>query len=333
AALAVTNRPELVGQRPPSISDWTALTEQVAGAPDRRVVVSSEFFADADDTSVHRVVEELGGPRVHVVVTLRPLVRILSSQWQQYVQNGMRTRYESWLRSMFEKPPYREPTPSFWRRHRHDRLVERWVEAAGADNLTVVVADESDPLMLVRTFERLLALPEGILVPEAELTNRSLTAGEAEFARLLNEEFRKHAWPDDLYQKLFRAGAVLQMKGEHEPSKDEPRIATPEWAVKKAVALNAEMVEKIQTMGVRIVGDTDSLCRVPTTRTPVGPPMMSPESALQAVLGALLAAGAFPDPERPQRFEDLPVREATARTLARVLAARVRRRVRRTLRR
>jgi hypothetical protein len=331
AALAVTGRPELVGQRPPAITDWTALAEQVNAVTDRRVMISSEFFADGDDAAARRVVEELGGPRVHVVVTLRPLARILSSQWQQYVQNGLRSRYESWLRSMFEKPPYREPTPTFWHRHRHDRLVERWADAAGADNVTVVVADESDPLMLVRTFERLLSLPEGILVPESELTNRSLTAGEVEFVRLLNEEFRQQKWPEEVYQKLFRYGAVLRMKGEHEPGKAEPRITTPQWALERAVALNTEMVEKIETLGVHVIGDVDSLCRAPSPRGPAGAQMMSPESAMQAVVGALFAAGAVPDPERPVRPEDLPVRETTARTLARILAARVRRRVQRTL--
>lgn len=332
AALAVTGRPELKGQRPPAMSDWTSLTEQVAAAPDRRVVVSSEFFADTNDTILPRVVDELGGPRVHVVVTLRPLARILPSQWQQYVQNGMRTAYEPWLRAMFKKPPYREPTPSFWNRHRHDRLIERWADAVGPDKTTVIVSDESDPLMLVRTFERLLALPEGVLVPDAERTNRSLTAGEIEFVRLLNQEFRERLWPEELYQKLFRAGALNRMKSEHEPAEDEPRITTPKWAIDRAVALNAEMVEKIETLGVRIIGDIGSLCKTPEPRGPAGPPLMSADSALQAVLGALLAAGAVPETaERPQRPEDRPVRETTARALAGILANRVRRRIRRTL--
>lgn len=331
AALAVTGRAELIGQRPPAITDWTSLTEQVNAVTDRRVMISSEFFADADDTAVRRVVEELGGPNLHVVVTLRPLARILSSQWQQYVQNGLRSRYESWLRAMFEKPPYRDPTPTFWNRHRHDRLVERWADAVGAENLTVVVADESDPLMLLRTFERLLALPEGILAPESVMSNRSLTAGEAEFVRLLNTEFRARLWPEEAYQKVFRYGAMLRMKSEHEPGKNEPRITTPQWALERAVALNTEMVEKIETLGVGIIGDVTSLCRVPAPRGPAGAQLMSPASAMQAMVGALLAAGALPDPERPTRPEDLPVRDTTARALAGILATRVRRRVRRTL--
>ena len=73
-------------------------------------MLSSEFFADApDDETVARVVEQLGGDRVHVLVTLRPLARIMPSQWQQYVQNGLRMDYEDWLAHMSRRT--RSPTP------------------------------------------------------------------------------------------------------------------------------------------------------------------------------------------------------------------------------
>jgi hypothetical protein len=52
--------------------------------------MSIEFFVDAEDSALRRVVEDLGGRRVIVVATLRPLARVLPSQWQQYVQNGLR---------------------------------------------------------------------------------------------------------------------------------------------------------------------------------------------------------------------------------------------------
>ncbi|MQA02630.1 MAG: hypothetical protein GEV07_07885 [Streptosporangiales bacterium] len=95
AALAITGRnATLVGDRPATTSDWTDLVDEVAAAGDRRVVVSSEFFADGDDETARRVVTELAGARAHVVVTLRPLIRIIVSQWQQYLQNGLRTPYE-----------------------------------------------------------------------------------------------------------------------------------------------------------------------------------------------------------------------------------------------
>ena len=76
AAFAVAGHKSMRGQRPPRPADWTELVEAVAAAGAQRVVVSSEYFADCEDGAMRRVVAELGGPRVHVVVTLRPLASL-----------------------------------------------------------------------------------------------------------------------------------------------------------------------------------------------------------------------------------------------------------------
>lgn len=329
AALAVTARPEMWGEPAAGMRHWTALVDEVDAAADRRVVVSSEFFADGDDEAAHRVVDDMGGSRTHVVVTLRPLTRILSSQWQQYIQNGLRTPYDKWLKDMFDRPPYSHPTPTFWGRHRHDRLVERWAAAAGPERVTVVVADESDPLMLLRTFESLVGLPSGFLMPEQEVTNRSLTLGEVELVRLLNEEFTRGDWPMADYARFIRYGAVMQMKTAHVPATGEPRISTPQWALDRAAALGAEMATKIATLGVRIVGDISTLSQVPASvsvadeHAPRGSTVAS-AAAAQAVLGAM-AAGAKNEPRVVYRSS---VKDTDAMSLVRVLLGRVRRRAR-----
>lgn len=339
AALAVTGKKAPVGMRPANMADWTSLVDEVAAAGDQRVVVSSEFFADGDDDAARQVVAELGGPRAHVVVTLRPLHRILVSQWQQYVQSGVRAPYEEWLDAKFNKPPYSRPTPSFWQRHRHDQLVERWASAAGTENLTVVVVDESDPRMLIDSFESLLDLPAGFLVPERGLTNRSLTLGETELFRLLNVEFRRQGWPEEVYDKLLRHGAAMRMKSAHQPLPSEPKITTPRWAREQAAAIGAEAAAKIESMGVRIVGDVFSLGQMPAdppepSDDQAQPPSVSAAAAAQAILGTITASGVLADPTPPpSRTRDKSVRDVDARSLARVLRNRVRRRIRRAVRR
>jgi hypothetical protein len=336
AVHAVIGRPPLLGHAKPSLSAWTELVDEVAGAGDNRVAISSEFFSDGDDSAVPRIVEDLGGRRVHVVVTLRPLAKILPSQWQQYVQNGLRMRYDAWLDAMFNKPPYAKPTPTFWRRHRHDELIERWTAAVGPRNLTVVVVDPAQPETLLRTFESLLALPSGILVPEKGLTNRSLTSGEAELVRLLNEEFRRRRWPEKVYPRFIRYGAITQMRAGHEPSPDERRITTPNWALERAAKIGAEAAQNISQLGVRIAGDISSLGMMPSgsAETPPdagsGTPLVSPHAACQAIFGAIVASGATG--ETP-RTEDLQVRDADAAALVRVLKERGLRRARRSLHR
>jgi hypothetical protein len=256
--LAVTGQPGLLGEPSPKIGHWDGLVKIVQDAGDQTVIVSSEFFSQATDAVVKRVVTDMGGPRVHVVATLRPLVRILPSQWQQYVQNGFRLSYAEWLTGILSQPPS-TPTPGFWLRHRHDELIARWADEAGPENVTVVVVDESDRRMLLRTFEELLGLPDGILVPEDEAENRSLTAAEVEIVRLLNHEFKRRGWPDANYAKYMRYGAVRQMKAAHQPGPGEPRITTPDWARERAAEIGAEMAKNIAGLGVRVVGDLSTL--------------------------------------------------------------------------
>jgi hypothetical protein len=328
--LAVTGQPALLGERRPDLTHWDNLLARINEAGDQRVVLSSEFLSEARDVTIKRVIEDLGGPAVHVVVTLRPLVRILPSQWQQYLQNGFRMPYEEWLDGIFAQP-LRTPTPGFWRRHRHDELVARWADAAGTENLTVVVVDESDRLMLLRTFESLLGLPAGFLVPEERADNRSLTLAEAEVVRMINDEFRQQDWPDRNYSKFMRYGAVERMKAARQPVPAEPRIVTPTWALERAAETGGQMAKNIAEIGVRIVGDISALGDLPDDlldeagREPAAT-LIPTEAAVQAILGALLAGGVG-----AQTPADI-LREIDARTMSRVLLDRGGRRVRKALR-
>jgi hypothetical protein len=345
--LAVTGQPALLGGPRPEISYWDSLVRDVRNvraAGDQRVVLSSEFFAEADDATARRVVADLGGARVHVVVTLRSLTRILPSQWQQYLQNGFHFGYLEWLEGILSEPP-QTPTPGFWRRHRHDALIARWAAENGPENLTVIVLDESDRLMLLRVFESMLGLPAGFLVPEERAVNRSLTAPEAELVRLLNSEFSRRGYPHRDYARFMRYGAVEHMKDGRRPSADEPKIATPAWALARAAEISGEMAGRIDALGVNIVGDIASLGKLPADGldlAPGGPglaadgpdpaagdasapPMVPVEAAVRATIGAFIAGGAG-----GQTAEEI-VRDLDTMSLAKVLADRCRRRVRRVL--
>jgi hypothetical protein len=328
AILAVTEQPALMGEPAHTMANWEWLLARVREADDQRVVVSSEFFAGASDEAAARIVQDMGGPRVHVVVTLRPLTKILPSQWQQYMQNGYSFGYLEWLQGVLSDPPD-TPTPGFWVRHRHDRLITRWAKVVGPENLSVIVVDKADPQILLGTFEAMLGLPAGFLVPEGDATNRSLTLAEAETVRMINEEFARRAWPSVNYATFMRNGAVKRMKA-RPPAPDEPRIVTPAWALKRASEIGTEMVENISALGVHIIGDVSALCTPPDDASQEAAaegsagPLIPAEAAAQAILGAFVAGG----------VDRLPVAappQPDARTLARALALMGRRRVRRAL--
>jgi hypothetical protein len=330
AALAACARPAMMGDTAPTGQHWTRLVQQVHATGKSTSVVSSEFFADAeDDATIARIVERLGGDRVHILVTLRPLAKIMPSQWQQYVQNGLRMGYEDWLRHMLDKAPYEQPTPSFWRRHRHDRLVERWARVAGPDRVTVVVVDDRDREGLMRTFEELLGLPAHLLEAVPDAANRSLTLAETEMLRNLNKEFRANALPAELYSQLVRYGAVMHMKNACPPGPGDVKIGTPQWAVEAAGAIGAEAARRIGAMGVGVLGDLALLSAVPKPATATSPePRITPEVAAQALYGVLAAAAGAPI-RNTAPVKARTVHQTSSKELVKVLGHRCLKRLRR----
>lgn len=334
-AAAVKGRARLDGQQAPQQPDWPELVAKVHAAGDRRVVVSSERFCNADEQVARRIVRELGDQQVHVVVTLRPLARIVPSQWQQYVQDGLRTPYYEWLDGMFLQPPYEKPTPSFWRRHLHDQLVRRWAAVVGPENLSVVILDGSDPGMLLHTFESLTGLPRDSLVPKDDVANRSLTLGEVELVRFLNEEFARRGWSAPVYDRFVRRGAVSHLKARHRPLPDEPRLITPKWALDRAAEVGAEAATTISSLGVRVVGDISSLADIPADQGEdwSDTPVLPSAAAAQAVLGMIRATGTAKAGAKRLAAEERVVREVSTRELLGTVATRGRASLRRRLRR
>lgn len=268
-------------------SAWDELVQEVTETTAARVVISSEFFCEADAEHAASILDRLGRHRSEVVITLRPLSRILASQWQQYVQNRVDISYSSWLETELVHPD-RSTTPSFWARHRHDVLVQRWARCAGAEHVTVLVVDETDPTALLRTTEELLSLTPGTLDPGDMSANRSLTYPEVELLRGFNTQWRRHRWSEADYTRLVRFGAVRHLQA-RQPAEGEPRILTPAWAVDRATELSARMVEGIAGAGVEVIGDLDRLVAAPPPDV-VGdnePPVEVPVEIAARFAGAL----------------------------------------------
>lgn len=351
AVLSITGARGIVGQEPAKPEDWEKLRKKVSDAGNKRVLISSEFFADANDEQAARMVDELGGSDVHVVLSLRPVGRIMPSQWQQYVQNGNTTSYEDWLRGMLLEPPYDKPTPSFWRRNNHPELIERWASLVGKDRLTVIVIDESDRDMLLRLFESMLGLPTEFLKAEESTSNRSLTWGEVELLRRLNQEYKKRGWSNHFYARFVRYGGIERMRTRHSPLPTESKIVTPAWAEERAAEISADFAQKIEAMDLRVIGDLSALAARPSNSVDALPePFVSSTAAAEALAGALgvsrertQSSSTAPQDQTSQgakngtqksangrtvELEDRPVADVGAADLLKVVAKRVVSRVR-----
>ena len=285
---------------------WAELAEQARHSGARQAVISSEFLCEADDAVAERIVDSLGGrENTRVVVTLRPLASMFPSQWQQFVQSGTTHSLEDWTQAVLTHAPAPPSVALFWRRHRHDELVRRWAGIVGPENLTVIAMDPRDKSQLTREFAAMLDLPDGLLVPAAEVTNRSLTWDEAEAIRAFNAEFerlnaeRRESNREPLRFTVDERLAAWRYVKRRQPEAAERKILLPAAYADQVRELAGDVVDDILAAGVRVIGDIDSLRRVPTpdelgasTETPT---TIAPALAASVTTGVLKVRQEFDD--------------------------------------
>jgi hypothetical protein len=291
-ALAGVNSPASDEGAPPPIRLWKDLVGDIRQAREPRLILSSEFLAHAQPDGIRRLVDDLDPARVRVAVTLRPIARILASQWQQTVQAGRTTSFDAWLDALFNRPDGKRRA-AIWHRHRHDRLIARWAEVVGVDRMTVVVVDDRDHEQVLRAFEALLGCgrgPRAAVEPRQPVPDRRRGRALPRLQRVvLGGEARR-----PMHNDLVRLGAATHMKTRL-PGPDEARIETPQWALDRAGEVAREMVAAIAASGVRVVGDLDRLTEVPVNgrradARPV-PVEAAPDVAASLSLGLVVAAG------------------------------------------
>jgi len=336
----------------PVAGAWRRLRREIDRDTENRVWIGHEFAANADDETAKAWHDELG-ERAHVVVTLRNYAEILPSLWQQMTKEGERADFESWLRGVLSDDPESD-LRSFRDRIDQGRVVTRWAEAFGPENVTVVVVDKSTPELLFDAFESMLGLEPGLLRTaklDGKASNRGMSLEEAELLRVLNLRLRKQlTWLE--YCTWLRDAASTAVLRWRRPGDHDTKLVLPTWAAEKAQSRAAAHVEQIAASGVRVVGDL-GLLRT-EVRSADDPPLRSDvvplDAAVEAILGVirqgrreegrliaarteitdLKAAAAESAVAAAARRKAGPtVSEASGRELARALGSRVKRRLRR----
>lgn len=300
--------------------EWDRIIAEARAAREPRLFFSSERLSYADAASIRRIVEAFGAGRVHVVVTLRPLAKILPSQWQQHVQSGLARSLDGWLERVLAESP--DTPQSVWHRLRQDRLIARWADVVGIDRMTVIVVDDRDRLALLRTFERLLGLRRGTLRFHDDMANRSLTLPEADALREFNRLARERAMPSALRWRLLgpRTSRRLQQRV---PAADEPPVRLPAWAVPQVASIADEIVAGIAATRVRVLGDLDILTRPgDTLATGADATSGAPDIAGSLAMALLAAGGTLPWPPGPHGAPKERLDRVSTRRLAVTLARR-----------
>ena len=238
---------------------WENLVEKVKANGEDRVIVSGEEFADSSDQTINNIGNDFDVKRTQILLTLRPLEKILSSQWQQYIQFGKVTStLEKWLEEVFSESSANDHVNGFWVRHRHDALASRWGRAFGINNITILALDPNDHGLLFRSVEALVGLKHGTLVDDGRLINRSITAPEAEAIRAMYARLQSLGLGDLSRHIRYMVSPSELIKRDRTPVNEE-KIVLPRWALDRAREVSAEMVRNIAKSGAHIIGNIDAL--------------------------------------------------------------------------
>lgn len=258
AEWALTGRQPRGTHRVPA-ERWDELVEEVRSSSADRVCISSEGFAAADQAAVEKLVGDLGADRVHVLLAARRLDRLLPSAWQQRVQGSHERRtYETWLREVLDGDQERGPRRKFWRNQDLDVMLRRWTAALPPERVLVLVVDEDDRSAQLRTFEQLLGLPTGLLVPGPH-ENRSLTYDRIELFRQINEVFDERGWSHRHRLKLVTRGLLVGLLGADRETSERRLPDLPRWATGPVAELSDARIDAVRSSGARILGDPDRL--------------------------------------------------------------------------
>lgn len=302
-------------RRPPE-GVWHRLVADVQQAADQRVCISNEDFGRAEPEQIRRIVNGLGGSEPHVVAVVRPLDKLLPSLWQQRVKVGSPLTYDDWLRAVLARPgepcawddtatwQHTERT-NVWYAHDTASAVLRWSEVVGRDRVTLIVSDGNDRGLLPRTFERLLGLPEGLLTLQPGASNESLPWCDVEFVRAINEALIAREVPARTRRRLVARGLVPDLMSREAANEQRRTPPLPEWAATTVKELSETRADAIHELGVRVVGDPETV-RVSEVATgdPNEPPAIPGAAAARAVdwlIAELLSEPPSLSAERPGR--------------------------------
>jgi len=247
-----------------AVGAWDALAARVREW-DGTAIISHEILAAASRAQVGRALESLGhreGVEVHVVLSVRDLVRQIPAEWQENLKHRRTLTYARFLDQI--RDPRRESGIAawFWGVQEVPDILDRWGHDLPPERLHLVTvpAPGGPPSLLWQRFSRALGLDGIDLDLEVTRANPSLGVPETALLRRINLAVIKELDPPD-YRPLVRELLAHQTLSRRASS---PRLALPPdvhpWAQDLAAAWSAEVEER----GYDVVGDLADL---------VGPPL------------------------------------------------------------
>jgi len=240
------------------LDKWNALVDEVNGYSGRVAVISMEFLSFAGPELARRAVSAFAPNRVTVVMTLRDLARVLPAQWQELTQNGIDWTFTQYLDGASQrKPSDSAQGRHFWYRQRWPRSLRAWQPLVAPDDLVVVTVPQpgAPQQLLMQRMAQAMGFDANVLDLEV-FGNDSLGGVSAELMRRVTHEALGRGF--NLRQmtvlKFDLAKFTLSRR-----RADEPTIVTPLRLKPWVERVTQELIDGVQTLQPRVIGDLAEL--------------------------------------------------------------------------
>jgi hypothetical protein len=249
---------------------WGGLERDAVGAWDRLAeqtrrwrgtsIISHEILATASRAQVGRALESLGEgdeAEVHLVLSVRDLVRQIPAEWQENVKHRAAISYGRFLDQIKGGRRQGRIATWFWGVQEIPDILDRWGHDLPPERVHVVTVPPAGgpPDLLWDRFVQAFGLSGIKLQLDSERANPSLGAPETALIRRINRAANEVLEPAD-YRPLVRELLAHQTLSRRTAS---PRLALPPDAHPWATKLEESWIDEVRERGYDVIGDLDDL--------------------------------------------------------------------------
>jgi hypothetical protein len=276
------------GLQAEAIGEWDKLADAVRRAPGT-AIISHEILATASRSQVSRALESVGygsGTEVHVILSVRDLVRQIPAEWQENVKHRAGLSYKDFLARIQDPERASRIGSWFWGVQEIPDILNRWGHDLPPEHVHLVtVPPPGAPDLLWKRFSHAFGLDGLDLDLEAERANPSLGVPEIALIRRINRRANKDLHPPD-YRPLVRELLAHQTLSQRTQS---PRLALPPDVHPWVQSLSESWVEEIRTRGYDVIGELSDLIGSPPVSEYADPDRPSERQVADAAVDAIKA--------------------------------------------
>ena len=270
------------------IGRWDALAERVRGFSGTSIV-SHEILATASRAQAVRALQSLGHPdtEVHVVLSVRDLVRQIPAEWQENLKHRRELEYAEFLRQLRDPSRSRGVAPWFWGVQEIPDILDRWAGDLPPERVHLVTVPRlgDPPDTLWQRFSQVFGLDDLDLDLTGDRTNPSLGVPETALLRRLNARANATV-PPATYRPLVRE-LLAHRTLSHRVS--SPRLTLPPDAHAWATELSQTWIETLRERRYDVVGDLADLVGAPPAGSFVDPDEPDEAQVADAAIDAITA--------------------------------------------